>query len=82
MGVDGFLLGHFCEGFELEDESVAYPLCVDGVFVGYSGDSSADVVGEGCVASTPSRFQRTVDICIQICVVSASSHVYRFNLEA
>ena len=67
VGVDGFLLCDFGEGFEFEDELEPDVLHVEAVFVGDEGESSLYMLECWAVSGTPPRFQCTMNIRIQIC---------------
>jgi len=67
VGVDGFLLCHFGEGFEFEDELEPYVLHVEAVLVGDGGESFLYMFEREMVSGTSPRFQSTMNIRIQIC---------------
>ena len=66
VGVDGFLLCDFGEGFEFEDELEPDVLHVEAVFVGDEGESSLYECECWAVSGTPPRFQCIMNISIQI----------------
>ena len=66
VGVYGFLLCHFGEGFEFEDELEPDVLHVEAVSVGDGGESSLYECEGGMAVGTPPRFQCIVNIWIQV----------------
>jgi len=67
VGVDGFLLGLFGEGFEFKDEFEPDFLHVDVVFVRDVAESSLHASERGAASGTPPRFQCIMHIWSQIC---------------
>jgi hypothetical protein len=65
VGVYGFLLGHFGEGFEFEDELEPDVLHVEAVLVSDSSESFLYEFECWAVSGTPPRFQCTMNIRIQ-----------------
>jgi len=68
--VDGFLLGLFCEGFQLEDEFESDFLHVEVVFVVGEAEFSLHDPEREVATVTPPWFQCIMHIWIQICNTS------------
>ena len=68
VGVDGFLLRCFGEGFEFEDELKPDVLHIEAVLIRDGGEPSLHERERGTLAaaSAPPRFQCTMNIRIQI----------------
>ena len=66
VGVDGFLLGLFGEGFEFKDEFEPDFLHVDVVFVSDNAEPSLHMSERVVALHTPPRFQCITHIWIQV----------------